>query len=63
MKTNINNIAKHMLLKEKNIYGFVIRWVKNICIIIYPYPRMVDKVLILPWQMFLQQLWNGEIIS
>ncbi|MDR3367266.1 MAG: hypothetical protein LBO71_09930 [Prevotellaceae bacterium] len=28
-----------------------------------PYPRMVDKVLILPWQTFLQQLWSGEIIS
>jgi predicted AAA+ superfamily ATPase len=28
-----------------------------------PYPRMVDNVLILPWQIFLQQLWNGEILS
>jgi predicted AAA+ superfamily ATPase len=28
-----------------------------------PYPRMLDGVLILPWQMFLQQLWGGEIIS
>jgi len=26
------------------------------------YPRLMDNVLILPWQTFLQQLWNGEII-
>ncbi|MDR3180916.1 MAG: ATP-binding protein [Prevotellaceae bacterium] len=25
--------------------------------------RKVDNVLILPWQTFLQQLWNGEIIA
>ncbi|MDR2358335.1 MAG: ATP-binding protein [Prevotellaceae bacterium] len=28
-----------------------------------PYPRMVDNIWILPWQTFLQQLWNGEIIA
>ncbi|MDR3189191.1 MAG: AAA family ATPase [Prevotellaceae bacterium] len=28
-----------------------------------PYPRMVDNVLVLPWQVFLQQLWGGEIMS
>ncbi len=28
-----------------------------------PYPRQVDKVSILPWQIFLQKLWAGEIIS
>ena len=28
-----------------------------------PYPRMVDNVLILPWQTFLQQFWSGEIIA
>jgi predicted AAA+ superfamily ATPase len=28
-----------------------------------PYPRLIDKVLILPWQIFLQQLWAGEIIK
>jgi predicted AAA+ superfamily ATPase len=27
------------------------------------YPRLMDNVLILPWKVFLQQLWNGEIIS
>jgi predicted AAA+ superfamily ATPase len=28
-----------------------------------PYPRKVDNVQILPWQAFLQQLWNGDIIA
>jgi predicted AAA+ superfamily ATPase len=28
-----------------------------------PYPRMIDKVLILPWQIFLQRLWAGEIMD
>jgi predicted AAA+ superfamily ATPase len=26
------------------------------------YPRLIDNVLVLPWKVFLQQLWNGEII-
>jgi predicted AAA+ superfamily ATPase len=27
-----------------------------------PYPRQVDNITVLPWQVFLQQLWAGEII-
>jgi predicted AAA+ superfamily ATPase len=27
------------------------------------YPRLVDDILIYPWQVFLQKLWAGEIIS
>jgi predicted AAA+ superfamily ATPase len=27
-----------------------------------PYPRLADNILILPWNVFLQRLWNGEII-
>jgi predicted AAA+ superfamily ATPase len=27
------------------------------------YPRLMDNVLVLPWNVFLQQLWNGEIIG
>jgi predicted AAA+ superfamily ATPase len=26
------------------------------------YPRLLDNVLVLPWKVFLQQLWAGEII-
>jgi predicted AAA+ superfamily ATPase len=28
-----------------------------------PYPRQVDKISIMPWRIFLEKLWNGEIIS
>ncbi|MBW6491287.1 MAG: DUF4143 domain-containing protein [Lentimicrobium sp.] len=28
-----------------------------------PFPRQMGPVLVLPWQIFLQKLWGGEIIS
>ncbi len=28
-----------------------------------PYPRQVDKISIMPWKIFLERLWSGEIIS
>jgi predicted AAA+ superfamily ATPase len=28
-----------------------------------PYPRQLDKVTVLPWHLFLEQLWSGSIIS
>jgi predicted AAA+ superfamily ATPase len=28
-----------------------------------PYPRQIDEITVLPWQVFLQQLWEGQIIS
>jgi predicted AAA+ superfamily ATPase len=27
-----------------------------------PYPRLVENVSVLPWNVFLQRLWSGEII-
>jgi predicted AAA+ superfamily ATPase len=27
-----------------------------------PYPRQIDNITVLPWQIFLQQLWAGDII-
>jgi predicted AAA+ superfamily ATPase len=27
-----------------------------------PYPRKIDDITVLPWKMFLEQLWGGEII-
>jgi predicted AAA+ superfamily ATPase len=27
-----------------------------------PHPRLVDNILVLPWKVFLQRLWSGEII-
>jgi predicted AAA+ superfamily ATPase len=28
-----------------------------------PYPRQINNITVLPWQIFLQQLWSGEIIK
>ena len=28
-----------------------------------PYPRQIGKILVLPWQVFLQKLWDGEMIK
>ena len=28
-----------------------------------PFPRQMGEVLVLPWQVFLQRLWAGEIIK
>lgn len=27
-----------------------------------PRARLMDGIMVLPWQNFLQQLWNGEIV-
>ena len=36
---------------------------KSILITNDPFPRQIDNFLILPWNIFLQKLWAGEIIS
>jgi hypothetical protein len=28
-----------------------------------PRPRQIDDISILPWKIFLQQLWSGQIIG
>ena len=28
-----------------------------------PYPRRIDNISVLPWRIFLDQLWAGEIIG
>jgi predicted AAA+ superfamily ATPase len=28
-----------------------------------PSPRQIDDIIVLPWRIFLEQLWAGEIIS
>jgi predicted AAA+ superfamily ATPase len=36
---------------------------KQILVTNDPYPRQMDNTLVLPWNIFLQKLWAGEIIS
>ena len=28
-----------------------------------PFPRQIDNILILPWNVFLEKLWAGELIN
>lgn len=36
---------------------------KSILISNDPYPRQINDILVLPWKIFLQKLWDGEIIK
>lgn len=36
---------------------------KLIVVSMDPYPRTIDDVTVLPWRLFLEKLWGGEIIS
>jgi hypothetical protein len=50
----------------KNIRKFQSDYSTKRCIIVSndPEPRMTeDKIEILPWQAFLEQLWNGQILD
>ena len=35
---------------------------KSIIVSTDPYPRQIDNITVLPWQVFLNMLWGGEII-
>ena len=37
--------------------------VKKLIVINDPSPRQIDDIIVLPWRIFLEQLWAGEIIS
>lgn len=36
---------------------------KSILVSNDPFPRQIGNILVLPWKIFLQKLWSGEIIS
>ena len=36
---------------------------KSIIVSTDPYPRQIDNITVLPWQVFLNMLWGGEIIG
>ena len=36
---------------------------KSINVSTDPYPRQIDNIIVLPWQVFLKMLWGGEIIG
>jgi len=56
---NVNPRHLHGLRKFSEEYTVK----KSILISNDPYPRLIDNILILPWNVFLQKLWAGEIIT
>jgi predicted AAA+ superfamily ATPase len=53
-------LARHL----KGIRAFLDEYTvnKKIVVCTEPLPKLIDGVLILPWKVFLEKLWNGEII-
>ena len=56
------NFANHRHSRGLNAFAEEYTVKKLLLVSNDPYPRMIDNVLVLPWQIFLQRLWNGEII-
>jgi predicted AAA+ superfamily ATPase len=55
--------ANHRHLKGLLAFAEEYTVKKSILISNDPYPRLVGDILILPWKVFLERLWGGEIIS
>ena len=49
-------------IKGLNSLAEEYRFKKLILVCTEPYPRKVQNVIILPWKLFLEQLWAGDII-
>ncbi len=49
----------------KGLRSFAEEYVVNKLILITndPFPRLIDSVQVMPWKIFMQKLWAGEIIS
>jgi predicted AAA+ superfamily ATPase len=60
VKSTDNVNTRHL----KGLRAFAEEYIveKRIVVSNDPYPRLIDNILILPWKIFLQRLWNGEII-
>jgi len=57
------NMVNPRHLKGLKSFAEEYRVKKLIVVSTDPYPRRIDNITILPWHLFLQQLWSGEIIS
>lgn len=61
VKATNNAQSRHL----KGLKSFADEYnVKNLLLVSNdPFPRKINEILILPWKIFLQKLWEGEIIS
>ena len=60
VKSSNNITSRHL----KGLNAFMEEYTVKKAIVVSnePLPRLHNNILILPWQVFLQQLWSGEII-
>jgi predicted AAA+ superfamily ATPase len=61
VKSTSNAIPRHFHGLNSFAEEYTVK--KNILVSNDPYPRKVNNVTILPWKIFLDQLWSGEILS
>ena len=61
VKGTDNDLPRH--LKGLRSFAEEYSTKKSISITNDPYPRKIDDITILPWSIFLDKLWSGEIIS
>jgi uncharacterized protein len=57
------NMVNPRHLKGLKSFAEEYRVKKSIIVSTDPFPRHIDDILVLPWQIFLKQLWAGEIIT
>ena len=61
VKATENANARHLKGLKSFAEEYPVR--KLILITNDPFPRLIDNILILPWNVFLQKLWFGDIIT
>jgi len=61
VKATDNANSRHLNGLRKFAEEYTVK--KSILISNDPFPRQIDDILVLPWNIFIQKLWAGEIIS
>lgn len=61
VKATENANSRHLNGLRKFSEDYTVK--KSILISNDPFPRQIDDILILPWNIFIQKLWAGEIIN
>jgi len=57
-----SNLVNPRHLKGLKSFAEEYKVKKAIVVSTDPYPRSIDNISVMPWKMFLEQLWGGEII-
>ena len=61
VKATQNVGEKHLMGLKRFMEEYKTKYAILVCN--EPMPRLHDKIMILPWQVFLQQLWAGELMK